>query len=419
MGLLTRAAILICGLSGLAAGQTLARPGWVGSGLTANVWWKHAVVYGLDPRAFRDSNGDGVGDLRGVVSRLDYLRSLGVVAVLLEKVQPAATPGVQGIDPAIGTVEDFDELVGQAIRQGLRVIVEIQPGKAGEDLSGAARFWLSRGVAGLSLAAGGDAVVRQEEIRQFRAAASGYVGERVVIGDAGAPGQGRDGPQLAIAALVDSNTAVSAGALRSALAALDASPGGPVRLRSLEIVGAGDAARGVAAVLYGGQGGVMIQSGEELGRVATAAEPIAWGTEAAEVVPGKKAAVPVVKPFEVAGEEKDPKSMLNWYRQVGTLMQGNATLRTGADILLNHDDKNVLAWIRRPAAVSYQNPAIVVVCNFSGDAVTVSLQDDVQRLRMKGNFLKTIVRSDEGMGPMGLSAVKVPGYGVYIGELKY
>src|ERR1700722_1294507 len=77
-----------------APAQTLARPGWVGSGISTDAWWKHLVLYEIDARTFPSSTGNGTGDLKGIPQRLDYLRSLGVDAILLDSLAPAtATPG--------------------------------------------------------------------------------------------------------------------------------------------------------------------------------------------------------------------------------------------------------------------------------------------------------------------------------------
>ena len=107
-------------------------------------------------------------------------------------------------------------------------------------------------------------------------------------------------------------------------------------------------------------------------------------------------------PSTVAAQEADPSSLLNWYRSLSTLHRSNTTLASAATIALNHDDQNILAWVRKPDAASLRNPAIVVICNLSAQPVHLSLKDDMQKLRLKGNFLRTILRSDNGMGPMTL-----------------
>src|ERR1043165_1770044 len=89
-------------------------------------WWKTAVIYQVYPRSFADSNADGVGDLPGLVGRLDYLAQLGVDAIWLSPVYPSPQDDngydisdYEGIDPTYGSLADFDELVAQAHRRGI------------------------------------------------------------------------------------------------------------------------------------------------------------------------------------------------------------------------------------------------------------------------------------------------------------
>ena len=421
------AALLLSGLGFVHApahAQTLARPGWAGSGLTVTTWWRHAVVYALDPRGFRDSNGDGVGDLRGVIERLDYLRSLGVDAVLLENVQPV---GTQAVDPAIGTMADFTTLLDQASRRGVRVVIEIQPGKPGEDLTGAARFWLSQGVAGIALAPGGDADSRLTEIKQIRAAESSYIGERIVIGeqDVASSAKGKDAAQLVLDPLLPADSPVNAAAIRAALARRDADVNGPVRLRA---IWAGDgahddkAAKALATVLFSGEGGVLVRSGEELGKVAKAGAPIDWGVEApppAKPVAGKASAASAVAGDDVLAQEKDSNSVLNWFKLMSVLAHSNGTVRSGTDLLVDQDAVNALVWVRRPPVPSLQTPPVVTICNLSGEVLKMSLKDDMQKLRLKGSFLRKIQRTDDAMGALNLGTISLPGYAVFIGELRY
>ena len=101
---------------------------------TAHLWWQRGVIYQIYPRSFQDSNGDGVGDLRGVITRLDYLRDLGVDAVWLSPIYPSpmADFGYDvadycGIHPLFGSLADFDELLAQAHRRGLKLILDLVP----------------------------------------------------------------------------------------------------------------------------------------------------------------------------------------------------------------------------------------------------------------------------------------------------
>ena len=97
-------------------------------------WWKHAVIYEVYPRSFQDSNGDGIGDLNGITSRLGYLQDLGIDAIWITPIYPS--PQVDfgydisdytAIDPQFGTLADFDQLIAEAKQRGIRVIVDFVP----------------------------------------------------------------------------------------------------------------------------------------------------------------------------------------------------------------------------------------------------------------------------------------------------
>ena len=99
---------------------------------THNCWWKERVFYEIYPRSFQDSNGDGIGDLRGIISRLDYLQWLGVGAVWLCPIydSPNADMGYdirnyESVMAEFGTMEDFDELVSQLHRRDIRLVMDL------------------------------------------------------------------------------------------------------------------------------------------------------------------------------------------------------------------------------------------------------------------------------------------------------
>jgi glycosidase len=123
--------------------------------------------------------------------------------------------------------------------------------------------------------------------------------------------------------------------------------------------------------------------------------------------------------MSVAAGDASPNSLLNWYRQLSAMTHSNRTMSSGAITVLNHDDQNVVAWVRRPSSVSLNTPAIVVIENLSGQPVTLSLKADMQRLRLKGSFLRTLLRSDGGMGAMHLDGMTLAPYAVFIGDLRY
>jgi hypothetical protein len=375
------ALVVMCGLLPVVFSQTLARPGWVGSGMTPNVWWKHAFVYVID---LQDAKSGG---LKGVAARMDTLQGLGVDAILLRGLQ---TGDDAGIDPAAGTMDDFDEVLQDASRHTQRVLVELRPKSASVDVSGVARFWLSRGVAGFRLV--GDSTA---QMAQLRAAAKGYVGERVMIGNAAQAGASAsrgghdyDGPQL----VVDASIAVApldVAAIRMALERNDAltKAGGAVpMLATTDTAGqvAPELGKAVATLLLSSRSGTMIRAGQE-----------------------------------GSGDSAEGQALSAWYRQVSGLERGNPTIRTGANTMLNHDSEGVVAWVRKPQIVSYNSPPVLLLCNMTDKPVTISLEADMKTLKFKGTFLKKLLRSDEGLGAQHLGAVTLAPYAVYVGELSY
>jgi alpha-glucosidase len=102
-------------------------------------WWRMAVVYQIYPRSFADANADGIGDLAGVRSRLDYLADLGIDAIWLTPFYPSplADGGYdisdyRGVDPRLGTLSDFDNMTHDAHTRGIKVIVDIVPNHTSE-----------------------------------------------------------------------------------------------------------------------------------------------------------------------------------------------------------------------------------------------------------------------------------------------
>src|SRR5690348_9258944 len=95
-------------------------------------WWRNAVIYGVDIGSFVDSNGDGVGDIPGLTGRLDYLEELGVTCLWLLPFFP--TPNrdngydvsdYYGVDPRMGDLGDFVELVREAGSRGIRIMLDL------------------------------------------------------------------------------------------------------------------------------------------------------------------------------------------------------------------------------------------------------------------------------------------------------
>jgi alpha-glucosidase len=102
--------------------------------LEEHLWWQRGIIYQVYPRSFADSNGDGIGDLRGIAARLDYLQWLGVDAVWLSPIYPSPmvdfgydVSDYTAVDPIFGGMEDLDALIASAHERGIRVILDLVP----------------------------------------------------------------------------------------------------------------------------------------------------------------------------------------------------------------------------------------------------------------------------------------------------
>lgn len=95
-------------------------------------WWQNAVIYQIYPRSFQDSNGDGIGDIPGIISRLDYLEQLGIDAIWLSPVYASPNDDngydisdYEAIHPDFGTMEDMDRLIEEADKRGIRIVMDL------------------------------------------------------------------------------------------------------------------------------------------------------------------------------------------------------------------------------------------------------------------------------------------------------
>jgi alpha-glucosidase len=103
-------------------------------------WWQRGIIYQIYPRSFLDTGGDGVGDLRGIIARLDYPAALGVDAIWLSPIYPSPmrdfgydVSDYTGVHPLFGTLDDFDQLVDAAHRRGLRLILDYVPNHTSDE----------------------------------------------------------------------------------------------------------------------------------------------------------------------------------------------------------------------------------------------------------------------------------------------
>jgi Alpha amylase, catalytic domain len=436
---------LACALCHVAPTQTLARPGWVGSGMSADLWWQHAVVYHVNPANFSPTDGSG---LHGITQRLDYLHSLGVDALLLTPIQLNLTHA-QSIDLAYGTLDDLDDLIHEASRHNIRVLLDLDPQIPNADMPSFARFWLNRGIAGFHVIGSTD--VSHTQAALLHKATDSYLGQRIVIADVdpSLPPDLRQrtyrvpdpqGPQLILDTRPGTSTTLSAATIRPAIDTLQdilqaghslplLATDGPAYKRSMSRYADGQhdlaIAKVVATLLFTTRAEPLLYYGQELGVIsppdtASTAPLITWDA-LPTAAKGKSTLLVRSQPPapNAALQETDPNSLLNWYRQLSTLRHSNAAVSAGAAITLNHDDQNTLVWVRKPQNVTTLSPAVVVICNLSAQSVQLSLKSDMQRLHLRGSFLRTVLRTDNGRGPMDLDFVALPPYAVYIGELRY
>jgi len=119
-------------LAGCAHGATQPVAPAAAEGAAHRAWWKEAVVYQVYPRSYKDTDGDGVGDLRGVISQLDYIKSLGVDVIWLNPVYQSPNDDngydisdYRAIMPQMGTMADFDALLRGMHQRGLKLIMDL------------------------------------------------------------------------------------------------------------------------------------------------------------------------------------------------------------------------------------------------------------------------------------------------------
>lgn len=407
---------LACIVTVSASAQMLARPGWAGFGQKSEAWWKHSIIYEVDPHGFSPEG------LKGVAQRLDYIHSLGADAILLTHIAPDATHP-QSLDPAIGTLDDLDTLSREASSRNMRILLDLGTPPAGTDLNSLARLWLNRGLAGFRIA-------DPQQADQLRKITGSYIGERIVIGDLDPSANGRQQPQLLLDPSLTKLAQFNAATLRPAIEAIQSNSGalllatdGPDITRSAARFGDSqhnlDIAKVLAAVLLTNRASSLLYFGQEIGLASSAMQ---WGTP---VIPAPAHTrkplhpAPANDPISVAAQEANKASLLSWYRQLSALHHSNQTLSSAPSVMLNYDAQNVLAWVRRPEGASLRDPAVVFVCNLTAQPVHLSLKDDMQKLHLKGSFLRTVLRSDSGMGPMSLDSMTIPPFTVYIGQLRY
>jgi len=119
-------------MSGLVVSFAGADEAEASNSMINDLWYKNAIIYCLSVSTFMDANGDGIGDFRGLMSRLDYLQGIGVTAIWLMPFQPSPfrddgydVADYYGVDPRYGTLGDFVEFTHGCEQRGIRVIIDL------------------------------------------------------------------------------------------------------------------------------------------------------------------------------------------------------------------------------------------------------------------------------------------------------
>jgi alpha-glucosidase len=117
---------------GVGFSQSVSSPAPAAKASGNEIWWKHAVVYEIYPRSYQDSNGDGIGDLNGITSRLGYIEGLGVDAIWISPMYPSPQvdfgydiSNYESVDPQYGTLADMDRLIARAKQHHIRVVLDM------------------------------------------------------------------------------------------------------------------------------------------------------------------------------------------------------------------------------------------------------------------------------------------------------
>jgi alpha-glucosidase len=416
--------------------QTLARPGLAGSGLNPDPWWMHAVFYRIGERTLDISLGapKETVDFKAITAKLDALQSLGIDALIVPMPQApqqssahnASETAVKDAEAPIhnAALDDFDELIHQASSRGIRVLLTFPASGLNADLPAIAQLWLNHGIAGFHVVTPAPTTPDEAQaiVQALRKVTNAAVGQRIVISDyvpdwsdydpktqqwivRPTPPVPRVHPglldpttaQLEIDSSLKRLTLPDASSLRSLLLlTLDRSKVPPGLLLDFRPpqppAGSPDPypalAKPIAAILLATQPAALLD------------------TDLTDALREPRGAT-----------DAKPASLADWYRQLAALHHENATLRYGSVTMLDYDDQNALVWVKRGTSGAVTTPPIFVACNLSAVQVKLSLADVVSSLKLHGSFLRTLLRSDQGMGPQDLDAVTLPPFGVYIGEL--
>lgn len=454
--------------------QTLARPGWRGSGLASEPWWRNAIFYRIATLSFQDSDGDGFGDITGIAQRLDYLQSLGIDAIILNPTDEEAA---------------FNTLLRETTARHIRIVIELGSGLV--NLDATARFWLTRGAAGISVASPyrTPADEAAAHLRALRILIDSFPGQRVLIARPYSHGQVTTGDTAQLVGqVIELPRSLLVGPFHNTVWEAPRAPlprGSVPLLQSSDVIAdmfADGTPRGlglqkiIAAKLLASPGAASFQWAQELGLQRppgdvvkmvmqwtptnitppkpepapeagganqSPPDPNVYGAYKPYVRP-KSAPNPLppdarpdpnslpgfssVKSFadpspnaataNVAVENADPNSLLNFYRRIIQLHHGNASLRSSRMHVLDHDNEDALVWLSRAPAHANTVATVIVACNLSHRPLSLSLDSDLARLHIRSGTLRPLLASWSATPIIQRTEhIVLPPYSVYIGEL--
>ena len=467
--------LLLLLLSTPAHAQTLARPGWAGSGLTPEPWWRHAVIYRLDD-----------GKLP-TLAQLPSLQAFGIDAVLLtpQAMQPApdtapAAEPVQEPEPPLS----LDDFLFESSRLRIRVLVPLDVTAPDRDaLLALAKSWLYRGAAGFVLF-GVDKLPRVADddsanltpgpVRLHRKSMplhlsaaepsllpdlhkllATFPGDRILVGEPTADPIADAMPSLQLR-IVSLGKAPSTDPQTAARLAAYSSLTSPRPLLSLS--SAAMTPIDAALLLAGDQPAILDSSLITPALLARVFPPLAkltapdtpkapeplppppppqnvYGTFKAYVPKTNNAAAERKRKADAEKAQADavniafdtfpvqplyqaisdtPEGFVAFYRRLIQLHHANATLHDGTLYELETAPKQALAW----SALHVGSAPVVVVCNTSNADLKLDLSQDLLKLHLGRNMARTLLHTGAASGIEPVEAITVPAQGVYVGELQ-
>ena len=390
-------------------------------------WWRNAVIVEISAA----SAGDGtvLGHTR---LQLGDLQTLGTDALLLRGIDAGSAPGGGRTEPQLpanyGSIDDFDQLMREASGRRIRLMVELPRTLSGDALGADARFWLNRGVSGVYVAGEPNA----DRSRALHAILRGYVGDRVLVGDAGAEGEGPshgDAPDMMFSTLKGFGGGAQptdVAAVRTSMEAARRAAGGMsvVEVDPIAPAVTGEDAKARATALLIVRGSVALRAQDvgmgpeeqartqELEREAAEKKAIETATSPAAAANARRAAA-ARKAAASSALELTGDATFVWYSRMIGLHRGNPAMLGGEQTLLNEDDAGALVSVWQGRG----GQPLVAAINLKREPTKLGLAEEFAKLKLRGLFLRAVLRSDKGMGAMPLSGVSLQGYGVYLGQL--